>query len=54
MGTTVVIEGVMANELPEAWRRRVKAKGGADRYNRQTQDEDRRKDETQCDLRHVG
>ena len=23
MGTTVVIEGVMANELPEAWRRRV-------------------------------
>ena len=27
MGTTVVIEGVMASELPEAWRQRVKAKG---------------------------
>jgi hypothetical protein len=27
MGTTVVIEDVMASELPEAWRRRVKAKG---------------------------
>ena len=27
METTVVIEGVMASELPEAWRQRVKAKG---------------------------
>ena len=27
MGTTVVIEGVVASELPEAWRQRVKAKG---------------------------
>ena len=27
MGTTVVIEGVAASELPEAWRRRVRAKG---------------------------
>lgn len=27
MGTTVVIEDVMASELPEAWRRRVQAKG---------------------------
>jgi hypothetical protein len=27
MGTTVVIEDVMASELPEAWRQRVKAKG---------------------------
>jgi hypothetical protein len=27
MGTTVVIEDVIASELPEAWRRRVKAKG---------------------------
>ena len=27
MGTTVVIEDVMASELPETWRRRVKAKG---------------------------
>ena len=27
MGTTVVIEGVMASELPEAWRQRIKAKG---------------------------
>ena len=27
MGTTVVIEGVMASALPEAWRQRVKAKG---------------------------
>jgi len=27
MGTIVVIEDVMASELPEAWRRRVKAKG---------------------------
>jgi hypothetical protein len=27
MGTTVVIEGVMPSELPEAWRQRVKAKG---------------------------
>ena len=26
MGTTVVLEGVKASELPEAWRRRVKAK----------------------------
>jgi hypothetical protein len=26
MGATVVIEGVMASELPEAWRQRVKAK----------------------------
>jgi hypothetical protein len=26
MGTTVVIEGVMASELPDAWRQRVKAK----------------------------
>lgn len=26
MGTTVVIEGVMVSELPEAWRWRVKAK----------------------------
>ncbi len=25
MGTTVVLEGVKASELPEAWRRRVKA-----------------------------
>ena len=27
METTVVIEGVVASELPEAWRQRVKAKG---------------------------
>lgn len=27
MGTTVVIKDVMASELPETWRRRVKAKG---------------------------
>ena len=27
MGTTVIIEGVVASELPAAWRRRVKAKG---------------------------
>ncbi|OGA14058.1 MAG: hypothetical protein A3H32_16960 [Betaproteobacteria bacterium RIFCSPLOWO2_02_FULL_63_19] len=27
MGTTVVIEGVKASELPKAWRQRVKAKG---------------------------
>ena len=27
MGTSVVIEDVMASELPEAWRQRVKAKG---------------------------
>ncbi|MSQ73565.1 MAG: hypothetical protein EXR27_20155 [Betaproteobacteria bacterium] len=27
MGTIVVIEGVVASELPEVWRRRVKAKG---------------------------
>ena len=27
MKTTVVIEGVRASELPEAWRQRVKAKG---------------------------
>ena len=27
METTVVIEGVVASELPETWRRRVKAKG---------------------------
>lgn len=27
MATTVVIEGVKASELPEAWRQRVKAKG---------------------------
>ena len=27
MGTTVVIEGVMASELPKAWRQRVRAKG---------------------------
>ncbi len=27
MGTTVVIEGVVASELPEAWRQRVRAKG---------------------------
>lgn len=27
MDTTVVIEGVAASELPEAWRRRVRAKG---------------------------
>ena len=27
MGTTVVIEDVMASELPKAWRQRVKAKG---------------------------
>ena len=27
MGTTVVIEGVKASELPDAWRQRVKAKG---------------------------
>lgn len=26
MGTTVVLEGVKASELPEAWRRRAKAK----------------------------
>lgn len=26
MGTTVVIDDVMASELPEAWRKRVKAK----------------------------
>ena len=26
MGTTVVIEDVMASELPETWRRRVEAK----------------------------
>jgi hypothetical protein len=26
MGTTVVIDGVMASELPESWRQRVKAK----------------------------
>ena len=26
MGTTVVLEDVKASELPEAWRRRVKAK----------------------------
>lgn len=26
MGSTVVIEDVMASELPEAWRRRVNAK----------------------------
>lgn len=26
MGTTLVLEGVKASELPEAWRRRVKAK----------------------------
>ena len=26
MGTTVVLEGVKVSELPEAWRRRVKAK----------------------------
>ena len=26
MRTTVVIEGVVASELPEAWRQRVKAK----------------------------
>ena len=26
MGTTVVIEGVVASELPKAWRQRVKAK----------------------------
>ena len=26
MGTTVVLEGVKASELPEAWRQRVKAK----------------------------
>ncbi len=25
MGTTVVLEGIKASELPEAWRRRVKA-----------------------------
>ena len=57
MGTTVVIEGVMASELPEAWRQREsEGQRGADRDNRQTQDGDRRKDgqETQCDLRHVG
>lgn len=28
METTVVLEGVKASELPEAWRRRVKAKAG--------------------------
>ena len=28
MGTTVVLEGVKASELPETWRRRVKAKAG--------------------------
>jgi len=27
MGATVVIEGVVASELPEAWRQRVNAKG---------------------------
>ena len=27
METTVVIEDVMASELPEAWRQRVRAKG---------------------------
>jgi hypothetical protein len=27
MRTTVVIEGVVASELPKAWRHRVKAKG---------------------------
>ena len=27
MGKTVVIERVMASELPDAWRQRVKAKG---------------------------
>ncbi len=27
MGTTVVIEGVKASELPKEWRRRVRAKG---------------------------
>ena len=27
MGTTVVIEGVKASELPKAWRQRVKSKG---------------------------
>ena len=26
MGTTVVIDGVVASELPKAWRQRVKAK----------------------------
>ena len=26
MGITVVVEGVLASELPEAWRRRVRAK----------------------------
>ncbi|HEV2008232.1 MAG TPA: hypothetical protein VGQ88_05855 [Burkholderiales bacterium] len=26
VGTTVVFEGVKASELPEAWRRRIKAK----------------------------
>jgi hypothetical protein len=26
MGTTVVIKGVVASELPETWRQRVKAK----------------------------
>jgi hypothetical protein len=28
METTVVLEGVKASELPEAWRRRVNAKAG--------------------------